>query len=241
MYILTNKTNVVVYITTDATLKSDGIHVGNNLVFSDKTLNIISIDIIPTEVAVQKYCYSLENGFYINPSYNNGTNNTVTEQVNYILSKIDNTVDINTLTLDEMKQYQISKVGAECTNKIYTGTDVTLTDGTVEHFSLTLVDQSDIDKLLNRVKEGMTLVPYHSDTNPCKIYSADDIKKISIAADMTVFYNTTYCNAINTWIRRCETKDEIKAITFESVLPEDLQLAFNEIMQTVNSQLSLIQ
>jgi folate-dependent tRNA-U54 methylase TrmFO/GidA len=111
MYILTNKANIVVYITTDAILKSDGIHVGNNLVFSDKTLNIISIDTIPTDVIIQKYCYTDENGFYLNSSYSDETNNTVVEQVNYILSKINNTVDINTLTLDEMKTYQISKVG----------------------------------------------------------------------------------------------------------------------------------
>lgn len=93
---------------------------------------------------------------------------------------------------------------------------------------------------MSKIQIGMENAPYHSDTNSCKIYSAIDIIKISIATDTFILYNTTYCNSLHTWIRRSDDREEIKRINFGSTLPEDLQLAFNEVMNTSAEELDRI-
>lgn len=241
MYLLTNKNNTIVYITTEAVLKSDGIHVGGNLVFSDKTLNIIKIDELPNDIIPQKYCYTNDEGFYLNKSYNSIINeDSIHEKLEYIINKIEPIVDENRLTLEEMKKLQVSRVGRQCKDVIDHGVDVELSTG-VEHFSLTMEDQKNIDKLLSRVKEGMAFAPYHSDTTQCKIYSAEDILNISITADTFILYQTTYCNSLNTWIRRCETKEEIRAIQYGIELPEDLANDLDNIITLMYEELQRIQ
>lgn len=230
-YLLVNKNNVVVYMSTEATIKSDGIHVGNGVVFADKTLQIKTVDLLPEGIVPQRYCYTNEEGFYLNPSYvDNNNSNELIEKINYIINKVDPVIDENRLSLEEMKQLQISRVGKQCDAVIDAGVDVELSTG-VEHFSLTIKDQKNIDKLLDKVEKGAEYAPYHSDSNQCRLYSAKDIVRISLAADMFVLYNITYCNALNTWIRRCTNKDEIRQIYFGIELPEDLKRDFDAVME----------
>lgn len=236
MYILANKNNVVVCLTTEAELKSDGIHVDNNTVFSDKTLQTFIFDSqIPDGVVPQKYCYIPETGFYLNTSYAN--NNDVSEKVDYILNKIDPVIDEDRLTLVELKALYISKSNAACDAKIDAGIDVELSTG-IEHFSLNIKDQKNIDKIMSKIKEGMTMAPYHSDSSECKIYPASDILKISLAADMFITYNTTYANSINTWIRGCNIKEEVKQIHFGAELPEDLKSNMDEIIAVAEEEVA---
>lgn len=242
MYLLINKNDVIVYISTRADLKSDGIHVGGNLVFSDKSLKIIKVDKLPSDIIPQAYCYTVLDGFYPNESHINiGNDGAINEKLDYIINKIDPMIDENRLTLEEMQKLQVSRVGAQCKKVIDNGTDVVLSDEKIERFSLTMDDQNNINKLVIKIKEGMKFAPYHSDTTQCKIYSAEDIMRISIETDMFILYHTTYCNSLNTWIRRCEDKEDVKQIHFGMDLPEDLKDDLDGIMELVSDELYRVQ
>jgi hypothetical protein len=160
------------------------------------------------------------------------------QKIEYILNKLDPNVDENALTLDEFKSLYIYKMGQECNTKIYAGTDVIFSDGSVEHFSLTLEDQKNIDKLVFKItNNGLTQIPYHSDTNICKLYSVEQFNLINLTVDNFIFYQTTYCNHINIWIRRCKSKDEIRAIYYGTRLPDDLQANLDYLVRITSDQI----
>ena len=69
-----------------------------------------------------------------------------------------------------------------------------------QHFSLTEKDQINIFGLQATIQSGAKQIEYHSDGNPCKYYSVEDIQKLIVAAMSFVKYHTTYCNSLNVWI-----------------------------------------
>lgn len=128
-----------------------------------------------------------------------------------------------TPTLEEVKASKISEVNAACQQKIYAGTDVQLTDGTTEHFSLTEDDQANLTSLQLAVASGQTQVPYHTDGQPCCFYSVADFQLIFAALMKYKVFQTTYCNSLHTWISACTTADEVTAITYGADIPEAYQ------------------
>ena len=75
---------------------------------------------------------------------------------------------------------------------------------------------------------------YHSDGQPCRYYSAADMRTIITKAMWHVSYHTTYCNALNMWISGVETADELQQIFYGTEVPEKYQ---NEVLKTYLSQL----
>jgi hypothetical protein len=132
--------------------------------------------------------------------------------------------------LKTAKATKLAELSEDCNNTIYAGCDVTLSDGTTGHISLTLKDQYNISEAKSAVEKGASGAPYHLDGGiPCHFYSAVDIMILYVENKKFVLYHTTYCNHLNAWVRRCASTDEVLSITYGSDLPEDL--ASN--MQTV--------
>lgn len=48
--------------------------VDENIAFPDWMVNICNLNEIPNHVTVDKYCYTIEDGFYENPNYNEPNN-----------------------------------------------------------------------------------------------------------------------------------------------------------------------
>ena len=132
-------------------------------------------------------------------------------------------------SIESVRYRKVQEISDACKNTIYSGTDVETSYG-MQHFSLTLEDQTNISYAYESVKSGTPAFPYHADGEVCKMYSADDIKKISEAVTKFKLYHTTYCNHLNTWIRRATTVDELSSITYGVALPEDLLENFNKII-----------
>ena len=125
-----------------------------------------------------------------------------------------------------LKELQVSKkreISQACETAIYSGVDVTLTDGSTEHFSLTEHDQLNLFGKQVQLAAGITQLEYHSDGQPCRYYSAEDMQIITSTAMAYVSYHTTYCNAVNMWIAGCETADEIQQIYYGADVPEQYQ------------------
>lgn len=116
-----------------------------------------------------------------------------------------------------------SEVSAECEQTIYRGVTVTLSDGSSEHFALTIEDQLNLFGKQAQLAAGAEQLEYHADGQPCRYYSAEDMQTIIQAAMFHVSYHTTYCNALNMWLAGCQTADEVQQIFYGADVPEEYQ------------------
>lgn len=141
---------------------------------------------------------------------------------------ISPTIDEATCTLDEFKAWKKSLLHDECTEAIFAGITVTLTDGTVESYSLTEYDQLNLFGKQAQIDKGVEQLEYHANGQPCRYYSTEDMELIITAAMAHVSYHTTYCNALNLWIAGCESKDEVREIFYGADVPEQYR---SEVLQ----------
>lgn len=131
--------------------------------------------------------------------------------------------------IERVRTTKLQEIAAACEQTIYAGTDVTTTKGT-EHFSATAADQTNLSALAATIAQGATQVPYHADGQLCREFTAAEFTTVFTTVKNFIAYNTTLCNHLNVWIRRCTTAAEISAITYLSTLPEDLLVNFNLIL-----------
>ena len=78
-------------------------------------------------------------------------------------------------TLAELQASKKQEISAACEQVIYSGVDVTLSDGSSEHFALTEHDQLNLFGKQVQLAAGTDKLEYHSDGQSCKYYSAADM------------------------------------------------------------------
>ena len=149
----------------------------------------------------------------------------IQEELERVATKVDENIPDKKIpeTLEEIKAAKKQEIGEACDKIIYEGMDVTLTNGSTEHFSLTDHDQLNLFGKQVQLAAGAEQLEYHSDGQPCKYYSAADMRLIIAAAMQHVSYHTTYCNAVNMWIAGCETAEGIQKIYYGVDVPEQYQ------------------
>lgn len=72
MYIITNKRdNVILGMGERLGYMSNGYPrlLDKNIAFVTEQVNVNEVENVPSEVSVDKYCYTTEKGFYINPGW----------------------------------------------------------------------------------------------------------------------------------------------------------------------------
>lgn len=126
-------------------------------------------------------------------------------------------------TLAELQASKKQEISAACEQAIYSGVNVTLADGSTEHFALTEHDQLNLFGKQVQLAAGTDKLEYHSDGQPCKYYSHSDMQAIITAAMTYVSYHTTYCNALNMWIAGVTDKNELNQIAYGASVPERYQ------------------
>lgn len=117
---------------------------------------------------------------------------------------------------------RLAELSAACNAAITAGCDVELSDGSAGHISLTAEDQINLTNAVAAVDGGAEAYPYHLDGQLCALYQAADILVMGRAATAHKLYHTTYYNHLAAWVRRCETVEEVQAITYGVELPDDL-------------------
>ncbi|BAK99219.1 hypothetical protein OBV_20210 [Oscillibacter valericigenes Sjm18-20] len=125
-------------------------------------------------------------------------------------------------TLTEVQAAKLTEVNTACTSAIEAGCDVTLSDGTAGHITLTIPDQINLSTAQEAIKAGGTGYAYHLDGALCEVYPGADIAIMAKAATAHVLYHQTYCNHVRVWVKRCETVADVEAITYGAKLPDDL-------------------
>lgn len=132
-----------------------------------------------------------------------------------------------------MRQMKLEEVSGVCEMTIYAGIDVEISDG-VHHFSLTDKDQTNLFGCQLKIAAGLPKIEYHSDGNPCKYYTVEDMSKIVNQALFFVGYCTTYCNALNMWIRGGAKPSDIVNIKWGAEIPTEYH---NEVLDDYLSKM----
>lgn len=122
--------------------------------------------------------------------------------------------------IQPIKESKLKEISIACENTIYNGIDVELSTGT-EHFSLTEKDQINLFGKKMQLLAGVEKMEYHEDGQPCRYFTPEDMQKIVDNAMFFVSYNTTYCNALNMWIKSCTKPSEIENIYWGAEIPEE--------------------
>lgn len=128
-------------------------------------------------------------------------------------------------TLDEVKEAKVAEMNKAQQDAIQNGVDVTLSDGSVEHFSLTDHDQTSLVGLQTQVASGEENIPWHTsdETKHCKFYSNADMAKITATSMEFITWHITYFRDLRIYIRSLESKEEVGRITYGTGIPEAYQ------------------
>lgn len=137
--------------------------------------------------------------------------------------------------LEAAKAARLTELSAVCNEVIVAGCDVTLSDGSTGHISLTNEDQINLTNAYASISAGAAAYPYHLDGELCAMYSAADITAMAQAATAHKLYHTTYYNHLKAWVERCETAEAVEAITYGAELPEDLASNMAAILETAGA------
>ena len=121
-----------------------------------------------------------------------------------------NLIDVTEISepIENIISQKKAELSTECEKAIVAGVDV----GDV-HYSLTIEDQANILAWMAVAQTGKA-VPYHSDGNPCVIYSAEDFLKVANAAVAFKTAQTTYCNLLMRQVEVMTDVDEVKAVKY---------------------------
>lgn len=126
-------------------------------------------------------------------------------------------------TLDELKEQKIAEMNTAQQESIQNGVDVTLSDGTIEHFTLTDHDQTSLMGLQTKVAQGETQIPWHNSdvTKPCKYYSNTDMALITETAMQAVIFAVTYFRDLRIYINSMEDSTSVQNVTYGMIIPKE--------------------
>ena len=151
----------------------------------------------------------------------------------------DNSLSLcNIATLEDVKKAKIEYLDSTCENTIYAGTDVTLSDGTVEHFTLDAKDQLDLSGIGLQLLQGAEQIAWHKDdeTESCKFYSAAD--GATIIQTLTIFrtYHITYFRDLRLYVNSLSDANDVNAIAYGSVIPDEYK---SDVLKSIEAQMGL--
>ena len=126
---------------------------------------------------------------------------------------------IEEVSVEFMKSSKIAEMSSICRATIEAGFDLNIR-GETRHFSLTMQDQLNLMNL-SIMAQTQDLIPYHADGEETTFYAKEEINMIVQAATELKVYNTTYYNALKTYINSLETIEEISAITYGTPIPDE--------------------
>ena len=167
-------------------------------------------------------------------------------------AKVVDTIEVNQEALDaykatlpdpadSAKAEKIAEIKKDCEEYIYAGTDVTYADGVKEHFTYSLVDQSNISEMFTAIMAGATEYPYHADGEICKIYSKEQIVTIYGTLSLFKTETTTYHNSLKAQVNAMTDVDAITAVKFkETELTGEYLENYAAMMASAQTQLNAV-
>lgn len=126
-------------------------------------------------------------------------------------------------TLEEVQEAKVAEMNAIQKAAIEAGINVTLTDGTVEHFTLTTDDKTYLMGLQIKVAAGVEMLPWHTsdETEHCKYYKNVDMARIATDAINFVTWHETYFHDLRIYIRSLNSREAVEAVTYGMEIPKE--------------------
>lgn len=162
----------------------------------------------------------------------------IVAQVQRLDEQINPTVDLDKMTLAEVKEWKVKELGDVCRAEIYEGADVTLSDGTVKHYTFDAEDQQDVLSAVTLAFAAKTMgftldyIPFHAAGQMCELLNTASMVAIYMTLQLKLTRLTTKCNMLNCMIRGCENKEDVLAINWDTALTPEYQERFDTIMTT---------
>lgn len=171
------------------------------------------------------------------------TKTDIVDQVQRLDEQINPVVDPTTMGLAEYKLYKISKIHEDVENDIYRGTQVVMSDNTVETFTFTVVDQLDITNLWNVIVSSggkVISLPYHSHGNECRMYDVRSIVNLYIEMQKCITEKTTIANFTIMKVREATTKSELDNIYYGMELDSETSAKIETILSATMNVINII-
>ena len=146
----------------------------------------------------------------------------------------------DTRTVAEVMSAKIATLSADCNAAIIAGTDITLTDGKVQHFDYGTEDQLNISEMFSAVAMGATCYPYQPTNGSCTVYQAADIVTIYITLASQKTAQLTYYHALKDYVQTLSTVAEIDAVTYGQPLTGDYLKHYNATIATASEQMQAV-
>ena len=152
-------------------------------------------------------------------------------------TSVDGTTDSTTESATES--------ATEGTDTEDTTTETPVTTPVVEHFDLTMADQTNLSNAFNAVVLGATEYPYHCKDGNCKVYTAQELATIYITTQLYITSCQTKFNQLKQYVLSFEGEDESKSeelaqITMNSELTGEYLVTYNEMMKTAKEQIESV-
>ena len=127
--------------------------------------------------------------------------------------------------LESVKERKIAELNAIQQETIDNGTDVMLSDGTIQHFTATANDQTSLLGLLGMIQQGMTQIPWHCSDKEvgCQFYSVEDITSIVNGVYGWVTMHVTMFRDLRRYIMSMTSKEEVEAAYYGMPIPKEYQ------------------
>ena len=142
--------------------------------------------------------------------------------------------------VEEAYKAKTSELAKDCEAAINNGAEVTLSDGTVHHFSYTLADQANVAEMVNAVSLGASEYTYHADGQAEQVYGKEDIMAIYTTLANHKKQILTYHNLLKEYVGTLDNEAAIKSVKWGDTLPSSYQARYDELTQTASSQIALI-
>lgn len=130
---------------------------------------------------------------------------------------------------------KLAEISNMCNAVIVAGVDIELGEESV-HFNLSIEDQSNINNLFRVVELGGSEFPYQSDGGVCRVYSANEIVQIYIAAQTLITTQTTYHNELKQYVQSLDNAEAISSVEYGMTLPEPYLTEMNEKLAVHSSR-----
>ena len=166
------------------------------------------------------------------------------EQVKRLDQQLNPTIDFDSMSLEQYKDYKIKEIQSAVQADIFAGKEVTLSDGSKEFFEFTLEDQSNIANLYMTVISSngkITALPFHSHGNYCREYSIADIVLLYIEMQKCITEKTTIANFTIQKAREALTKEAVDEVyygmEFDAATADQINAILTSTLATINVML----
>lgn len=146
----------------------------------------------------------------------------------------------DTRTLEEVAASKIAGLSSACNATIINGTSITLSDGSIQHFTYDERDQLNIFEMFNAAILGATCYPYQAVNGSCTIYMVADIIAIYTTLAGLKTAQITYYHALKDYVESLSSKAEIGAVTYGQPLVGTYLTHYAEMMAAAQQQMQTI-